>query len=418
MANLYRKYKEHRSCQGLTTVSENIFRKVFNENFNIAFHIPKKDKCLKCCQFENKTDPTPEEQQAHEAHLIEKDHTYNRYKIHKTIHSKDSATMCISFDLQKVLNTPYGDSMLLFYTRKLAVYNAVIYENGTRNVYCYYWDESQGNRGANEMATILSKYILTKVDEGGSIKRLLLYCDCCPGQNRNKIVLAMLHDVLQRCKTIESIQVNFLLTGHTYMTVDSAHATIENHVKNTTIWAPSQWYTVFQTARQNPKPFDVEQLTHKDFKRWDLLADKYFVGNLVGKISKIRVATFKKDRTSATVKFSMNPEAPLSRIEVAYKAKLLELPNCYPTPLPIAENKHKDLLKLCSEQVIPQQFQAEYLALTFNKKVKDTLADTDIEDNVDQQSTHLQVTLFCDDYALFCFCVLEAFLNYYPGNAT
>ncbi|CAG5022703.1 unnamed protein product [Parnassius apollo] len=233
------------------------------------------------------------------------------------------------------------------------------------------------------MATILSKYI-TKLDERENIRRLLLYCDCCPGQNRNKIVLAMLNETLQRCRTLESIQINFLLTGHTYMTVDSVHATIENQVKNTTIWAPSQWYTVFQTARQNPKPFHVEQLTHKDFKRWDLLADKYFVGNLVGKISRIRVATFKKNRISATVKCSMNPEAPVSCIEIASKTKFLDLPNCYLTPLPITENKHKDLLKLCSDQVIPQQFQAEYLALTYNKKVKDTLPDTDIEDNVDQ----------------------------------
>lgn len=66
--------------------------------------------------------------------------------------------------MQKVLNTSYGDSILLFYKRKLAVYTAVIYENDTGNVYCFYWYESQDNRGANEIATILSKYII-KFDE-------------------------------------------------------------------------------------------------------------------------------------------------------------------------------------------------------------------------------------------------------------
>lgn len=96
----------------------------------------------------------------------------------------------------------------------------MIYENSTRNVFCYYWDESQGNRGANEMATNLRKYI-TDLDERGNIKRLLLYFDCCPGQNRNKILLTMLHETVQRCKNIESVQINFLLTGHTHMTVDS-----------------------------------------------------------------------------------------------------------------------------------------------------------------------------------------------------
>lgn len=47
LTNLYRQYKEHRSFQGLNFVSECVFRKIFKENFNIAFHVPKKDKCLK-----------------------------------------------------------------------------------------------------------------------------------------------------------------------------------------------------------------------------------------------------------------------------------------------------------------------------------------------------------------------------------
>lgn len=160
----------------------------------------------------------------------------------------------MSFDLQKVLNTPYGDGMLLrvFYARKMSVFNA----DGTRNVFCYYWDESQGKRGANEMATMLNKYIKT-LDERGHIRRLLVYCDCCPGQNCNKIVLAMIHETLQRCQTIQSIQINYLLTGHTYMTVDSTHPTIENSVKNTIIWAPSQWYTVFQKVKDNIKDYQL-----------------------------------------------------------------------------------------------------------------------------------------------------------------
>ncbi|KAL0829559.1 hypothetical protein ABMA28_003070 [Loxostege sticticalis] len=161
------------------------------------------------------------------------------------------------------------------------------------------------------------------------------------------------------------------------------HETVQRF-ENTTIWAPSQWYTVFQTARKNPKPFDVEKLNHTDFKRWDLLADKYFVGNFVGNICKIRVATFKKNRTSATVKYSMDPEAPVFRIEIASKTKLLDLPDCYPKVLPISELKHKDLMKLCTDKVIPQQFQAEYLNLTFSKKIKDCLAESDIEDEGDQ----------------------------------
>jgi hypothetical protein len=43
----------------------------------------------------------------------------------------DSETLCMSFDLQKVLNTLYGDSALLFYSRKYAVHNFSMYESVT-----------------------------------------------------------------------------------------------------------------------------------------------------------------------------------------------------------------------------------------------------------------------------------------------
>lgn len=83
-----------------------------------------------------------------------------------------------------------------------------------------------------------------------NITRLLLYYDCCPGQNCNRIVLTMLHSSLQEYKNIDNIQINFLLTGHTYMPVDTVHAIIENRLKKITVYVPSQWFTVFATARQ------------------------------------------------------------------------------------------------------------------------------------------------------------------------
>ncbi|KAJ8880632.1 hypothetical protein PR048_017102 [Dryococelus australis] len=84
---------------------------------------------------------------------------------------------CVSFDLQKVLNTPHGDNMLLYYSRK---YNFTVYENNTRKVYCY----CDGNRGANEIASLLYMYII-KVDAEKTTTNLSLYCDSCPGQNKN-----------------------------------------------------------------------------------------------------------------------------------------------------------------------------------------------------------------------------------------
>lgn len=78
--------------------------------------------------------------------------------------NKDSKFLCVSFDLQKVLNTPCGKSMLLYYSRKIAVYNFTAYESRTKNGYCYIWDETNGKKGSNEICTSLMQY-LTYIDE-------------------------------------------------------------------------------------------------------------------------------------------------------------------------------------------------------------------------------------------------------------
>lgn len=44
------------------------------------------------------------------------------------------------------------------------------------------------------------------------------------------------------------------------MPVDSVHAIIERSINNSIIWAPSQWNTVFATARQDSRPYNVEYL--------------------------------------------------------------------------------------------------------------------------------------------------------------
>lgn len=97
---------------------------------------------------------------------------------------KDISFVCTSFDLHKILNTPYGDSILLFYSRKYTMYNETFYESGTRNGYCFVWGEQDGLRGSNEICTTITKY-LTIVEKRTTVNSVSLFCDSCPGQNKN-----------------------------------------------------------------------------------------------------------------------------------------------------------------------------------------------------------------------------------------
>lgn len=376
--NLYRCYKEDQTSKGVDVVSEKIFRLIFTTDFNIGFHVPKKDKCIKCLRFEGQK---PEDCAELQTHLDEKEASKKRLECHRQLGKENPSILCTSFDLQKVLNTPHGNNMLLFYSRKYAVFNLCFYESITRNGFCFIWGESEAKRGANEIATIIQKYI-QNVDSRGNIKFLILYSDSCPGQNKNKVVLATIHNALLQSENLEAIQINYLLPGHTEMSVDSIHSTIEQSVRNITVWAPSQWATICQLARKELAPYNVENLTHEDFLNFDDMSDKYFKGNLVGKISKIRTATFKKSHTNQMkVKFSMKVDAPEDVIQIIAKPKNIN--RRYNASLPITKAKYMDLKKLCDTGVIPKIFHKEYLNLQHCNS-KDVLLDTDVEDTVEE----------------------------------
>lgn len=203
--------------------------------------------------------------------------------------------------------------MLLYYSRKYAFYNETVYESGTKNAICYLWGEKDGNRGSNEICTIIYKY-LECLDEQNKIKSVSLYCDSCPGQNKNKPMLGMLHTFLKNSKNIQRIKITFLLPGHTYMPVDAVHATIERFINKRIVWAPSEWSTLISNARVNPKPFQVVVLKHSDFLSWKTqnIISTGITRTLDGGIfqfNQVKIALFEKGREEIQVRYSYSDSA-------------------------------------------------------------------------------------------------------------
>ena len=66
----------------------------------------------------------------------------------------------VTFDLEAVLYTPYTDVSLLFYKRKLAVYNFTVYEQDTKEGYCYIWPETEGKRGSKGICSSTLRFSL------------------------------------------------------------------------------------------------------------------------------------------------------------------------------------------------------------------------------------------------------------------
>lgn len=54
-----------------------------------------------------------------------------------------------------------------------------------------------------------------------------MYSDCCPGQNKNSIIIAMCIYFLENQDKIKTIDHKFMVPGHTRMECDSDQARIE-----------------------------------------------------------------------------------------------------------------------------------------------------------------------------------------------
>lgn len=126
------------------------------------------------------------------------------------------------FDLEKVLQTPQSEVSSFYYKRKLLTYNFTIY-TGTKEGYCFMWDESIGKRGSNEISTCILKFIKIMKERG--IKEFSFYSDNCAGQNRNRFIYSMWEYAAYTIKV--NIVHTFLEKGHTQNEGDSMHATIE-----------------------------------------------------------------------------------------------------------------------------------------------------------------------------------------------
>jgi len=133
----------------------------------------------------------------------------------------------VTADLQSVLHTPCGNVSTLYYARKLSVYNFTVYDQVSGNGFCFLWNETQGQRGANEIGSILYIYLKEYVKK---VKHVIITTDSTVGQNHNQYITCLLLLAAQ-VLPFETIEQKFLETGHTQMEVDSVHSTIDSHRK-------------------------------------------------------------------------------------------------------------------------------------------------------------------------------------------
>lgn len=264
---MYELYAEEQAANGKPQVKESMYRSIFNSEFNLHFHAPRKDTCCKCDAYKTKIEVEADQakkavlETEHQVHLRKAEAARKSLKSDGEL-SKEGNVYVASFDLQKALAFPRLTTSVAYYKRNMYVYNLGIHIMHSRYGVMYMWDETQASRGSQEIASCLVKHIKLYASE---FKHIILYSDCCGGQNRNiKVALTLMKLVSCPDVEIETIDHKFLVTGHTYLPNDADFGIIEASVQKTQfIYTASEWYQKVKESKKDP--FGVHELNLADF---------------------------------------------------------------------------------------------------------------------------------------------------------
>lgn len=64
---------------------------------------------------------------------------------------------------------------------------------------------------------------------------------------------------------LETIDVQFMESGYSYLEADSKHATIERYKKYEIVFTTREWTLLFSSARKKSSPYKVTTLHYNEF---------------------------------------------------------------------------------------------------------------------------------------------------------
>ena len=273
IAKMYDLYTEECKSENVTPVKCKVYRDIFNTEFNLDFHTPKKDRCDMCEQYVVASTNSLMTAELSLSHSI---HTAGKLA---TKHERDNDRQCnravLCFDLQKVLTVPSANVSSMFYKRKLNVYNLTGHLSIKKKGYCSVWNEGLSGRGGNDIASALVAILKTIVGEFPELTELVLWADSCVPQNRNSLMsAALIHFLSQQTKLTEITQ-KFCQPGHSCIQeVDNLHSQIDRCLQLTETYSPLGVVRLLLSVNSK-HPLRVIQMTADHFLDYKTAAKQY-----------------------------------------------------------------------------------------------------------------------------------------------
>jgi hypothetical protein len=375
---LYRRYVEWCKPQNFDRVpSLSMYRKIFNEEFNIGLFKPKKDQCVTCSKWKRAC--TAEKVKMARMYAIHRENNITGQRLKSADKAEaqlpeNCEKLCVaSYDLQKILSCPKSELATMFYKSKLSVYNFTIFDMGPKLGTCHLWDETQAKKSSSEVASSVYNFMQKQHQKG--ITEFRFYSDNPTSQNKNRNVFAMY--LLASVKLQVKVTHRFLEVGHTHMEVDSMHATIEKATDRREIFDTEEWCDHILNAKKNaPNSKDpaakyaIEKVGETylilDFKplvksqNWEVDTNKQKI-----KWTKVREVSMDPSRPSCVLIKYYYKKDPIT-LNVSEKRgrpvnlKTYQPPSAYNSLFPLPPNKARDLRSLMRDGSIPTKYHPWY----------------------------------------------------------
>lgn len=235
-------------------VKESFFRHVFRTRFNIGFGRPRVDECSTCISLN--------ERLKQEKHCDDKQNLLTEHRVHKLkykafytlLKEEREDLLTISFDCQKNQVLPKVPDQIAYYSRQLYKYNFTIVVGSSKcaqtktNVYIYQWDETEQNKGSNEISSAVYHFLFSFLHIPETVKEIRFVSDGCGGQNKNSTMIGMLAVwfINSAPKHLEKIEFLYPVVGHSFLPADRVFARIEKEIKTRdVIINPSEYNDIF-----------------------------------------------------------------------------------------------------------------------------------------------------------------------------
>ena len=379
LSQMYRLYVDEMANVGETTVKEHMYRKIFNENFNLSFFTPKKDQCDTCFAYANSSESVrSENENEFHAHIERKEKARQMKNEMKCRAQQDMTMTAACFDLQQVLPSPHGQISVYYYKRKLSTYNFTCYNLGTGSADCFMWNESYAGRGSNEINSCLFHYLKLNSNK----QFVCTFSDNCAGQNKSRNTVVTFLKALAETK-IEAIEHYYLEKGHTQNENDSVHSPIERAARKIPVYTPDQWCSVVRTAKKNGQPYVVHEMvpgSFSDFKRLTTSFRNFSINTCGEKVNWLKICRLRFIKSHPhTVLYAYSYSGDYMQLDLLQKhrgtkpdikgIKLATLPSSSR----ISRAKYNDLISMCRDQhnLIPEQYHSFYHNLNYDATIAD-----------------------------------------------